>query len=77
MPTVLRVDGYRFFFYSNENKEPPHVHVDSAENTAKFWLRPITLVKYVGYNSQELHRLEELVQAHQEELEKAWNEHFD
>lgn len=31
MPTVLRVDGYRFFFYSNEGNEPPHIHVESGE----------------------------------------------
>lgn len=24
MPTVLRINGYRFFFYSNENNEPAH-----------------------------------------------------
>ena len=28
MPTVLRLDGYRFHFYSHEPNEPPHVHVD-------------------------------------------------
>ena len=28
MPTVLRVRGFRFYFYSHEPNEPPHVHVD-------------------------------------------------
>ena len=27
MPTILRKNGFRFFFYSNERNEPPHVHV--------------------------------------------------
>jgi hypothetical protein len=27
MPEVFREGPYRFFFYSNENDEPPHVHV--------------------------------------------------
>lgn len=27
MPTLLSVKGYRFFFYSNENNEPMHVHI--------------------------------------------------
>ena len=27
MPTVLRIDGFRFFFYSLENNEPPHIHM--------------------------------------------------
>jgi hypothetical protein len=25
MPTVLRVSGFRFFFYSMEGDEPPHI----------------------------------------------------
>lgn len=27
MPTILLWRGHRFFFYSNEGSEPPHVHV--------------------------------------------------
>ena len=26
MPTVLRHGPYRFFFYSGDRDEPPHVH---------------------------------------------------
>jgi hypothetical protein len=42
MPVVLRRDGFRFFFYSNEGNplEPPHVHVRRADAEAKFWLKP-------------------------------------
>ena len=28
MPTVFRSGPYRFYFYSHEPNEPPHVHVD-------------------------------------------------
>ena len=38
MPTVLRWNGYRFYFFSNEGFEPPHIHVDKGEFSAKFWL---------------------------------------
>jgi len=38
MPTVLRVKGYRFFFFTLEGKEPPHIHVEQAERYAKIWL---------------------------------------
>jgi hypothetical protein len=38
MPTVLVTRGYRFYFYSHETGEPPHVHVDRAGNSAKFRL---------------------------------------
>ncbi|WP_439481025.1 DUF4160 domain-containing protein [Cyclobacterium plantarum] len=41
MPTVLRIGPYRFFFFSNEGNEPPHIHVESGEGHAKFWLEPV------------------------------------
>ncbi len=40
MPTILRPGALRFFFYSLENAEPPHVHVESGDATAKYWLEP-------------------------------------
>ncbi|MCB9870153.1 MAG: DUF4160 domain-containing protein [Planctomycetes bacterium] len=30
MPTVLRIGSTRFFFYSNEGNEPPHIHIEQA-----------------------------------------------
>jgi len=42
MPVVLRVNGYKFFFYEADvANEPPHVHINKAGNEAKFWLKPI------------------------------------
>ena len=35
MPTILRIEGYRFYFYSHEPNELPHVHVDKAGSTMK------------------------------------------
>jgi hypothetical protein len=43
MPTLLRIEGFRFFFYSNEQDEPPHVHVEKGDGEAKFWLQPVAL----------------------------------
>jgi len=40
MPTVLRWRGYRFYFFSNEGHELPHIHVDRGGNSVKFWLEP-------------------------------------
>jgi hypothetical protein len=45
MPTVLRIMGYRFFFYSLEGHEPPHIHVERDEKLAKYWLDPVELAK--------------------------------
>ncbi len=54
MPTVLRIKGFRFFFFSNDMSEPVHIHVESKRKISKFWLEPIQLAKSVGYNAREL-----------------------
>ena len=30
-----------FFFYAEEGTEPPHVHVDKGDGSAKLWLQPL------------------------------------
>jgi hypothetical protein len=45
MPEVFREGPYRFFFFSMEGTEPPHIHVEAAERYAKFWLEPIILAQ--------------------------------
>jgi hypothetical protein len=76
MPTILRTGPHRFFFFSREDSEPPHVHVETAENAAKFWLSPITLDWAVGYNSKELRLVRELVEEHADFFLEKWYEHL-
>ena len=74
MPTVLRVGRYRFFFYSNEDSEPPHIHVKAESDRAKFWLDPIGLASNYGFRAHELNEIKTIVQEHQMDLLEAWNE---
>jgi Domain of unknown function (DUF4160) len=76
VPTVLRVDGHRFFFYRNEGSEPPHIHVQKAEKYAKFWLTPLQLADSIGYTSKELQRIQSIIAENVQLLQEAWNEHF-
>jgi len=76
MPTVLRVGRYRFYFFSNENNEPPHIHVQAGGDQAKFWLNPIELASNYGFRAHELNEIEKIIQEHEKELMEAWNEHF-
>lgn len=76
MPTVLRVDGHRFFFYSNEGNEPPHIHVQTADKYAKFWLKPVRMAESIGYTSKELRRIQDIINDHSELFLEAWHEHF-
>ena len=76
MPTVLRIDGHRFFFYSLEGQEPPHIHVERGDSVAKFWLAPVVLADSSGFRSHELTRLRMLVQDNRLRFLEAWDEHF-
>ena len=58
MPTILRIRGHRFFFYSNEGAEPPHIHVETGDSAAKFWIDPVALSDSVGYNASELNEVQ-------------------
>lgn len=38
MPTVLKINGWRLFFYANEGTEPIHIHAEKGEMECKYWL---------------------------------------
>lgn len=76
MPTVLRIGPYRFYFWSHELNEPPHIHVDRDECSAKYWLQPVTFARNIGFKGHELRRVEAIVIEHEHEFLEAWNEHF-
>jgi hypothetical protein len=65
VPVIFRSGGFRFFFYANEGtpREPPHIHVRQGNREAKLCPR-------------ELRELRQLVEAHREQIETAWNEFF-
>ncbi|MEX0721100.1 MAG: DUF4160 domain-containing protein [Balneolaceae bacterium] len=76
MPTILRIDGYRFFFFSNEGNEPVHIHVESGDGYCKFWLNPVELAYSTGYHSAELNKIRQHIEEHKTEIETSWNEYF-
>ncbi len=76
MPTVLRSGPYRVYFFSHEPNEPPHVHVDRDEMSAKFWLRPVRLARTLGFTGRELRRIEALILANEQLLLEAWHGYF-
>ncbi|WP_231363466.1 DUF4160 domain-containing protein [Thioalkalivibrio sulfidiphilus] len=51
---MLNIGPYRFFFYSNERGEPPHIHVQRERFLAKFWLSPVALAGSKRFASHEL-----------------------
>jgi len=76
MPTVFRSGPYRFYFYSHEAGEPPRIHVDRDDLSAKYWLRPLETATNHGFSDHELKRVERIVRERRRELLEAWNEYF-
>ena len=75
-PAVMRSGPYRLYFYSHESDEPPHIHVDRDELSAKFWLEPVSLAYNLGFAAHELRRIETIVGAHRTALLEAWHGYF-
>ena len=76
VPALLRVRGYRFFFFSLEGREPPHIHVAHAGRYAKFWLEPVELANNRGFRSHELVEIREIVVENTEFFLEKWHEYF-
>lgn len=76
MPTVLRIRGYRFYFFSREELRP-HIHVQHASGEAKFWLEPrLQLARDYGLGAHRLGEARRIVREHYDEIRAAWTEHF-
>ena len=76
MPTVLRINGYRFFFFSREELRK-HIHIQCQKGEAKFWLEPqIELAKNYKLSRKELKEIEKIIEEHCEEFIDAWEGYF-
>ena len=51
MPTVIKIGAFRFYFFSNEIGEPPHIHIQSDRK----------LAKSTRFSSTELRKIEKLI----------------
>jgi hypothetical protein len=75
MPVVLRVAGYKFFFYQADlANEPPHVHVTKEDNEAKFWLDPIKIAREGRFRKSDLRDIERIIEDNLQFLLNAWKE---
>lgn len=78
MPTLLLIDGFRFFFYSMENNEPVHVHVSKGDAVGKIWLEPeIAVAYFYRFNVQEAKAIIQIINKYHEQFKTKWNEYFN
>lgn len=77
MPTIENFGPWRFFFYSADNAEPPHVHVRRDSSEAKFWLLPSVRLEFNrGFPSAELNKIEQHVVSNAVLYVEAWYDFF-
>ena len=74
MPTIWISGPYRFFFYSADCAEPPHVHVERDNKTAKFWINPVRLERSGKFARSEINKIQALVENNVALLMVKWNE---
>jgi hypothetical protein len=65
MPTIHREQGYRFYFNSNENNEPAHVHIKGKGGRMKIWLASLRIAKVRNIPDHEQTRLLKIVEKNQ------------
>ena len=76
MPTVKNIPGpFRLFLTSFDGNGPAHVHVERADMTCKFWLRPLSLVRNHGFSAHELNVIRRLIDTHRRTILEAWHGH--
>ena len=75
-PTVFRSRGYRFYFFSREERRI-HIHAQHATGEAKFWIEPaIELAQNYGLSARGVATALRLIREHEDEIRAAWQAHF-
>lgn len=75
-PTVFRYKGYRFFFFSREERRI-HIHVYCGNGEAKFWLEPnLELAENYGLTPKQLREVQGMIEEHRDEIINSWKTHL-
>ena len=84
MPVIIRIIGYKIYFWLNESNplEPVHVHVAERprENATKIWILSNGKTEVANNNSgipnHDLNRICKTIEEYHEEIEHEWNKAF-
>jgi hypothetical protein len=74
MPTILRQDGFDFFFYANEHR-PRHVHVKKGDDFGRIDLESMRLVSST-FKVAEERKVMEIARLNRGSLLEAWDGYF-
>lgn len=79
---LLDFMGYKFYFWSNENDEPIHIHVSKGnpiENGTKFWITKNGVEMEHNKNdipTNDLKKIQRYILANRNDIIAAWYIHF-
>lgn len=76
MPTVLKVNGFRFFFFSDEHT-PVHIHVEKGDGYMRVELETLKITNKQKFTKNDEKKITNIIKEHQNELIGAWNEYFN
>lgn len=76
MPTVLKIDGFRFFFFSDEHN-PVHIHVEKGDGYMRVNLETLKITNKKDFTKNDEKKIMIIIKEHQEKLIGAWNEYFN
>ncbi len=75
-PTVFRDKGYRFYFFSREEKRM-HVHASASKGEGKFWIEPdIQLAINSGLTKRDINNIVKIIGEKRDEIVDSWKRHF-
>ena len=71
-PTILKIKGYRFFFFSREESRM-HIHVMCQNGEAKFWLSPkIELANNYELSKSQINEIKNIIEENYDRFKNAW-----
>ncbi len=80
MPTVLMMNGWRLFFYSDEGNEPMHIHARKGECECKYWIdvENFEITEAWSYNLTPRNKREirKIILQHLDLIAESWNNHL-
>lgn len=77
MPTIHYELGFRFFFYSNEGEEPPHVHIEKGDAYGKVWLHPEVEIAYLHqFSPNEERQIQRIISDNLDNFVNKWYAFF-
>ena len=80
MPTIIYVNGWRLFFFSNEGSEPIHVHAEKVGKAFKYWIHPVernfSLAWSYQMNGRDRRIVESIITDNFDLILWFWDKHF-